>query len=449
MPRLWVEFVGEGALRDAVVATEVLDASLRRVRLYSAPLLNAEPLDLAAGVYVVRAYLPSGGVTSAQVPVDDDDCTATLEIGAASEQPWAYALAGGTLWAPSVTAFGYSDATWSATAIDTAFAMLGFEPAETIRAPAEPAWLSFGNDVVAVPADRTAHVILMNGRSDITVQTASPLADAVVGYLDRGQFGWAGVVAKSFFESGISEHLGSAGDFARNPSAAAALGYYAIRALDLTALLAWQRRMLELWCEMLVEIAPDLPDLYVVRGWMRLKNGKPDEAESDFVAACERGTPFSTMGLRYLLDGLRLIGARDAQSARAESWLTGQAQRADWTSPLTRLRQTEPPERLLGAAIFVGPALRQLVHATMELAPWTPHLGGEALETVLALRGTPMDVRPSLRSLLDIVSADPSAAPRVGSFHCARATVAERPLEAYYEIDNEARTINVFKLTYA
>jgi hypothetical protein len=131
----------------------------------------------------------------------------------------------------------------------------------------------------------------------------------------------------------------------KNPLAAAAGGYVLLAAGD-PKQTRWHQ-----WIENLEARFPDLPDGAVLKGCLRLRyprdTNSPDEALAAFIRAFDRGIPFFSAGVAWLLDGLTLFAddeATDERSVQLQSKLMQVqriAQRLDLSQAFTVVRLSD------------------------------------------------------------------------------------------------------------
>jgi hypothetical protein len=123
-------------------------------------------------------------------------------------------------------------------------------------------------------------------------------------------------------------------DKRQNPLAACASGYALLGAIDLTRERSWYT-----WLANLNEWFPWLPDGAILHGrWLTLSGrGNEDEARQAFLRAFRRGIPFYSLGLSWLLEGLRQFG-RDPECVEAARLVRQVSLRSDVGQVFTVLR---------------------------------------------------------------------------------------------------------------
>lgn len=122
-----------------------------------------------------------------------------------------------------------------------------------------------------------------------------------------------------------------------NPLAAAAGGYALVSSAVDTQRQRWHH-----WIENLMQRFENVPDGAVQYGTMRmrLRTSESDfnEAARAFKVAYHRGVPFYGLGLRWLLEGLQRVGARDPEAQAMADAVQRLTSRLHPQSPFTILR---------------------------------------------------------------------------------------------------------------
>ena len=160
----------------------------------------------------------------------------------------------------------------------------------------------------------------------VRIQTQSDGADAIAGYLNRGDMYSAEAMAE-WCDEALDMLESKVGD----PYAAAAGAYLLLKLRRFAQMKDWARNLANLF--------PQLPDGCVV--WaaqlMQQPSSDPAEIEKYLLQAVERGLPVYSEGLRLLTDGLRLMGD---QGAAAREKVRASAGVVVWDSPVTASIQT-------------------------------------------------------------------------------------------------------------
>ncbi len=155
----------------------------------------------------------------------------------------------------------------------------------------------------------------------------------LLSYLKTGSLALAASVA----ERGAEEEnmlVDVLEDKRQNPLAACASGYALLGAVDLTRERSWYP-----WLANLNEWFPWLPDGAILYGrWLTLSGrGDEEEARQAFLRAFRRGIPFYSLGLSWLLEGLRQFG-RDPECVEAARLVRQVSLRSDVGQVFTVLR---------------------------------------------------------------------------------------------------------------
>ena len=395
MPKLVVNFAPYVAdTGSAIVPMEILDAKFQRVQGVADTLELGTPveIDVPAGEYLVRAYLPNGELLSQQITAEEG-ITTTADLTPEFTSPreslsWGYLLKGpnrfGSIdnynallksnWLdkglesagsaqPSLSTWVFRrDVGWEN---DSSFEPLEIRDAEVnpdsfgwleLNGVANPLWLRIDTHqqlvankplvmFVAIPPGDTVRVNLFRdftaeGLINAVVDTQNPRAEAVLGFLRRGDFDFARTVGSGFADTAEELLRGKFSDL----SAAVIGGYFLLTAGDIARL--------HDWTSTLDTRFPFLPDGAVIHAWHCLRKPTPDFAlaRSRFIEAAARGIPVYTRGLRLLHDGLKLINARsfeqhdvdDDQAKAALDFVKPYAAAADWTSGTTAFVGADP-----------------------------------------------------------------------------------------------------------
>jgi hypothetical protein len=155
----------------------------------------------------------------------------------------------------------------------------------------------------------------------VRLSTNEPTADAIVGFLHRGDLDSAEVMAEWTDEARIMLR-----EKMEDPYAACVGAYLLLRL----------RRFQEMkdWARNLADRFPLIPDGCVI--WAaQLQYNSPtnvDEIRNYLLQAAQRGLPVYSVGLRLLSDGLRLLGNEDAE---AREKFLARAGAVLWSSPVT------------------------------------------------------------------------------------------------------------------
>jgi hypothetical protein len=321
----------------------------------------------AGRAYVVRAYVPLGGILMSEVTVNHDDETVRVALPAPDSpsprmfdtpdemhavQLWTrpFSVLERTGWrtsrVPLVTG-SYRDCDVLVERYPHGLvASLRIHP-RTER-PAE-IWLSAGARSFAVSpglAETETTLVVQDDGVMVRPRVASPYADVLLSYLHTGDVRSARIVG-AFLEEELrrraTEHRS-----VPEPAFAAesiALGYYWIRAGPSERFRPYEvqdldGRLYRTFCAW-----PTYPDGAIIYGWHAMRAERPTKAAQCFVEACQRGLPVYTLGIRCLFDGLRALANGETALADALAWLTPLAAAADRMQRTTTLARTfgEPP----------------------------------------------------------------------------------------------------------
>jgi len=442
---LAITFSGDGRLREAAVATEILDHTGTRAWLGPTSLASTTHVTIDEdGPYIVRAHLPGWRTISAQVPVSPLECV-ELDIGARSACPWAYEFAEQTVLLSDARGFLPGGDAWSERFLQLEVAEPGFavRPVVTTPVPSFTGWLTTPNGIMAIPIGERERAVVDQTMSSTGIHTDSGDADVLLRYLHCGAFEWASVVARPFLE-------GQTGEFrlidlvVNRPiaSASAAIGYYTVRVLRRGEM--GLNHLADRWSAELPSAFPQSSDAAVIRGWLSLLHGDHSEAMESFADACERGVPLYTMGLRYLLDGVWLLSDRGFHLPVEEQWLVTEASLADWDAVLTTLHRERPSIRPLHG-IARGQLLLEPARFVGER--WTHQVGEQAAASLIELSARHgHEVATSLTSALEGIAQDPYGAPQSGKYRFATMKAANRSFRFVYDIDPARRAVTVLKV---
>jgi len=160
----------------------------------------------------------------------------------------------------------------------------------------------------------------------VRIQTSSDNADAIAGYLHRGDLYSAEAMAEW-----CDEAIGMLQSKMADPYAAVVGAYLLLKLKRFSQMRDWVRNLAE-WF-------PFLPDGCVV--WasqlMQQPSSDPAEIRKYLLEAVKRGLPVYTEGLRLLTDGLRLMGEEGMAPREQVRAATGVVV---WDSPVTGAVQT-------------------------------------------------------------------------------------------------------------
>jgi hypothetical protein len=162
----------------------------------------------------------------------------------------------------------------------------------------------------------------------VRLSTAEPAADAILGYLQRGDLRSAEVMTEWVSEARVMLR-----ERMDDPYAACAAAYQLLRLRAFREMQDWARNLAERF--------PSIPDGSVI--WAtQLQHETPNDVSGIrkyLLQAAESGLPIYSEGLRLLVDGLRLLGA---EGNEAHQELRARAGAVLWSSPITASIHASP-----------------------------------------------------------------------------------------------------------
>lgn len=192
-------------------------------------------------------------------------------------------------------------------------------------------WFSFYQE--EIPSE-----LLITKSPDRSIETSWVIQDlnlgTVLGYLARGAFKDALNVGSldSALEMLFNKY--------KNPLGAAAGGYVLIGSMKRDEKQDWHR-----WIENLRRDFEWLPDGAIQSAWIKLKQGNLEtnrgEAREALFQAYDRGFPYFSLGLQWLIDGLTLLGDEDNEA----QFRLRRVQRVSWRADMSNLFTTLDLER--------------------------------------------------------------------------------------------------------
>lgn len=379
----------------ALVVLEVLAPESGVVWSRPVPLGPPVEVQVAPGRYVVRTLLPSGELLSAQAGVEANQVR-DVRLFSEREAPtpklaWAYALkqvesvtspsddirarswsgqlpdwmqlwrishrSEGPIWkrsrAPLRVSFPREDEGWDAPEV---LAVI------RIRMRGSSYWLQVGEvtapRMIALPASAEVRVLILGAagsetgdRLHVVVDGGDGTAEALLGYLKLGVLDRA----RSLTDVLVSQikdgfFLGPAAPYRH-----VVLGY---------ALLLCSRDLPGPWPLLSSTAArASWSDTDVIDGWFALRRGDLYHARQAFLRAAGTGPPAYTFGLRFLVDGLRMIEEAtpdDDELMQARTIVSQYASIADWSSGTTNYLSDDLgqplPRGARNAALLISPS---------------------------------------------------------------------------------------------
>jgi hypothetical protein len=154
------------------------------------------------------------------------------------------------------------------------------------------------------------------------------------GYLTAGDLPRAAILAREAKELLFYKY--------ENPLAAAAGAYVLLSQIREEE--EFERQSWHGWVDNLMRRFPWIPDGAIQFGWLKLRQGAEREAREAFLEAFDRGLPFYSLGLRWLLDGFTVVGhadpdgREDATVMEASKKVRKVALHTDMSQPFTSVR---------------------------------------------------------------------------------------------------------------
>jgi hypothetical protein len=199
-------------------------------------------------------------------------------------------------------------------------------------------WFSFNSEAPSEPWPEISSELLITKSPDGSIATSWVLQDpnfgTLLGYLANGAFKDALTVGSqdSALQMLFSKY--------QNPLGAAAGGYVLIGSMKRGEPATWHH-----WIENLRRDFKWLSDGAIQYAWLKLKHGDLEknrgEVRKALFQAYDRGLPYYSLGLQWLIDGLTLLGDNDVDAQRRLK----QAQRVAWRADMSNLFTTFDLER--------------------------------------------------------------------------------------------------------
>ena len=167
------------------------------------------------------------------------------------------------------------------------------------------------------------------GESMIAMSPRDPVIGSALGYMGTGALANARIIFDRALDLLYGKQI--------NPLGAAAGGYVLLATDQGEQDENWHQ-----WIENLARWFPWLPDGMILYGRLRMKRrrGEADveEAKGAFFEAFDRGIPFYSLGLQWLVDGLGLLATRDAEAQKRLAQVQEVAWLANLQQPFTTIR---------------------------------------------------------------------------------------------------------------
>jgi hypothetical protein len=396
------------AIASGPLPVEVIDQHMKVVRYHVAPGM-AESIDVDPGLVIIRAFMPDGSLVSEQRDLRDAPANSAVVLGdqytleASSPGIEGFGTTPGTQLDPllensDVAPVGLvcpidglegdaelnlafvsrfaplpAPGTTNLTAVSN-LALSSASRANSRSLAVDLPWLAVDPTaqllppmlriggtglvcrVLSIPGDAVSLGIApgdtgrargngdTGGRARVVVNTTNREAESMASLLTSGDFVGANGLAKALLERKMED-----------PYAAAIGGYGLLRTGHAVQVDSWTRNLLTRF--------PFLPDAAVIHGWVELHRQSSDfsAARRLFLEATRLGVPVYTIGLRMLLDGLKLMDQMTPDLATKEALEKIQqvAACAIWRSPLTCYYAFRPesPTREAAWAGGVGASL--------------------------------------------------------------------------------------------
>lgn len=201
-----------------------------------------------------------------------------------------------------------------------------------VRTPKSARLLTTPNPWFSVNEKEIPAELLITKSPDRSIETSWVVQDlnlgTLLGYLARGAYQDALRVGSS------DAALDLLFNKYQNPLGAAAGGYVLVGSM--------KRDEKEYWHDWIENLRRDfewLPDGAIQSAWLKLKQGNlesnRDEVREDLFQAYDRGLPYYSLGLQWLIDGLTLLGDEDDEVQSRLKGVQQLAWRADMSSLFT------------------------------------------------------------------------------------------------------------------
>ncbi|GIJ49606.1 hypothetical protein Val02_64920 [Virgisporangium aliadipatigenens] len=291
-------------------------------------------VELAAGHYLARGWLPSHDLVEARIAVRSARSTESVRLKrrtATASAPGARGGAGVTGW---IRGWEQSHSGWTADLPPEAERSAGWSV--TARAARTGSGRSLGIQVGGggaapliglVPRDASVRIAYRGGDPPLWHLAPTPATEAtLLGYLDQGDLIAAGVIVAEILADTETTRLLDL-----------ATGYYLLRTGSPRA---------ESWVETLAWNDPDSADTALLNAcWlMQSRETTSSEISAEILRAADNGIPLVAYGLRLLFEHL---SALDTTTARAFRERLGAYLRASVPAPLTTFTAADPnaPDR--------------------------------------------------------------------------------------------------------
>lgn len=384
MSILRLQLQGHESIVDASIAVEIINTDLETVAELSLSGHEQQFIEVAAGKYLIRAYLPSGQMIKAKTSVAAGEEKQVVLQPPASTQPWlkwqhflgnACPSQTGSPFALQSTwlrLWTYHQSTWTIDALPLQesgrdHAVINYHLDVNEAAARQVRLLQVGGlqvpwRFIALPPSPKLEVLIRSAQNGsehddlLTVAIVSHNwnAETLLKYLAAGNLESAKIVSADVAnaEALLAEKL-------TNPMGAAIAGYYLLR--------VGAGERLQPWAAHFASQFNWLPDALIIHAWQLLQQPQPnlELAKQRLLQASARGVPLYSRGLRLLFDGLQLfqkhpiskqlINQAELDRSIAASIKTIQpyAAAADWAQPLTAFHGDTPDHPLLSAPIGI------------------------------------------------------------------------------------------------
>lgn len=385
MSILRLQLQGHESIVDASIAVEIINTDLETVAELSLSGHEQQAIEVAAGKYLIRAYLPSGQTIKVKTSVAvGEEKQVVLQPPAAAAPPWlkwqhflgnAYpsqTLPLSTFRSIWLRLWTYHQSTWTIDPLplhesgrDNAVINYHLNVEEV--AARQVRLLQVGGiqvpwRFVALPPSPKLEILIrstqngseLDDRLTVAIVSHNWNAETLLKYLAAGNLESAKIVSADVAnaEALLAEKL-------TNPMGAVIAGYYLLR--------VGAAERLQPWAAHFASQFNWLPDALIIHAWQLLQQSQPnlDLAEQRLLQAAAQGIPLYSRGLRLLFDGLQLfqkhpVSRQSVNQARLDRSIAASlktiqpyAAAIDWTQPLTAFHGDTPDHPLLSAPIGV------------------------------------------------------------------------------------------------
>jgi len=383
MSVLCLQLQGQESIVDAAIAVEIINTDLETVAELSLSGHEQQAIEVAAGKYLIRAYLPSGQMLKVKTAVAAGEEKQVVLQPSASAPSWlkwqhflgnAYPsqpLSLSMLQSAWLRLWTYHQSSWT------------IEPLPLQESGRDDAVINYHLDVdeaaarqvrllqvgglqvpwrfIALPPSPKLEILIrstqnateLDDRLTVAIVSHDWNAETLLKYLAAGNLESAKIVSADVAnaEALLAEKL-------TNPMGAVIAGYYLLR--------VGAAERLQPWAAHFASQFSWLPDALIIHAWQLLQQPQPDLklAEQRLLRAAAQGIPLYSRGVRLLFDGLQLFQTHPVSQTIYQSGLVRSiaasiqtiqpyAAAIDWAQPLTAFHGDTPDHPLLSAPIGI------------------------------------------------------------------------------------------------